>query len=304
VANQTVTALPPPYALNPASSTANGGAGTEPGQSAESRCILLVDDIAINRMLAIRLLESMGHVVAIATNGLEAVQYIERENVDLILMDLQMPVMDGFQAAEQIRQIEAGRLRRTPIVAMTAHALHDERQHCLDVGMVGHVSKPISKQALRAAVLQHALPRAVEDRPVLPMPSSAGARAANAPQAPQVPPAATPAPLRDDASALEMLGGDRELLDELMEMYVQSLEPQSAELRRVGAAKDLVKLGRLAHAQKGSAGAVGANAARSAASALETSCNDGDAAAAMRWLDELLSALQALRDEAGMMTAP
>jgi two-component system, sensor histidine kinase and response regulator len=288
-ANQRMSKLPP---LNPASSTANGGAGTEPGQCAETRYILLVDDIAINRMLAIRLLESMGHVVAIATNGLEAVQYIERENVDLILMDLQMPVMDGFQAAEQIRQIEAGRPRRTPIVAMTAHALHDERQHCLEVGMVGHVSKPISKQALRAAVQQHALPRAAEDRPVLPMPSSAGA------------PAETPRPLRDDAAALETLGGDRELLDELLDMYLQSLEPESAELRRVGATNDLAKLGRLAHAQKGSAGAVGANAARSAASALETSCNEGDATAAMRWLDELLGALRALRDEAGVMTEP
>jgi CheY-like chemotaxis protein len=218
--------------------------------------------------------------------------------------------MDGFQTAEKIRQIEAAGARHTPIVAMTAHALHDEKQRCLDAGMVGQVSKPLSKQALHTAVQQYALPRAVEEMPALPIRGHIGtpAKATTASLVPE--PATLPMPslksrpLRDDTAALDRLGGDRELLDELIEMYLQSLEPQSAELRRTGASKDLAKLGQLAHSQKGSAGAVGANDARSAASALEISCNEGDEAAAMCWLEELLDALQALREEADMKTAP
>jgi PAS domain S-box-containing protein len=274
--------------------------------------VLLVDDIAVNRLLALRLLESMGHRVTVASNGLEAVQQVERNDFDLVLMDLQMPVMDGYEATLRIRQREAAGSRHTPIVAMTAHAMQDEKQRCLDAGMVGHVSKPISKQALWIAVQQHALPRTTRDLPKglpsLPTPKPTPTHAAELTNAqavtsePAMPPvsalAVKPGPLRDEAAALEMLGGDRELLAELVQMFLQDLVPQGAELSRVGAAGDLPKLGRLAHAQKGAAGAVGANAARLAASALETACNAGDTSSAAHWLDALLHALQALRSEA------
>jgi CheY-like chemotaxis protein/HPt (histidine-containing phosphotransfer) domain-containing protein len=282
--------------------------------SNDARYVLLVDDIAVNRKLAVRLLEGMGHVVAVATNGLEALQHVEREQVDLVLMDLQMPVMDGFQATERIHLLEAGLARRTPIVAMTAHALQEERQRCLDAGMLGHVSKPISKQALRAAVQQHALPRAVADLPARATqfgPTAAPAAACAltpalppgplaAPASPATPPVAQAAarPLRDEATALEHLGGDRELLDELVRMFMTDLGPQLEELRDCGTGGDLAKLGRLAHAQKGSAGAVGAVAARALASALETACAAGDRAACASLLADLLEALLALLDEA------
>ncbi|MFT5644340.1 MAG: two-component system sensor histidine kinase/response regulator [Janthinobacterium sp.] len=272
----------------------NGATMSGPEHGVGARYVLLVDDIAVNRLLAVRLLESMGHMVEVATNGLEAVQQIERKNFDLVLMDLQMPVMDGYQATQRIRKLEAMGMRHTPIVAMTAHAMQDEKQRCLAAGMAGHVSKPISKQALWIAVQQYALPRAAWDLPV-PEALSHSDALANAPAV-----TAWPGPLRDNAAALDMLDGDCELLDELVEMFLQDLAPQSTELRHVGAAGDLPKLGRLAHAQKGAAGAVGANAARLAASALETACNAGDAAAAAQWLDKLLHALQALRSEAGM----
>jgi CheY-like chemotaxis protein len=293
-------------------------AGIEPALCNDARYVLLVDDIAVNRKLAVRLLEGMGHVVAVATNGLEAVQHLEREQVDLVLMDLQMPVMDGFQATERIHLLEADRARRTPIVAMTAHALQEERQRCLDAGMLGHVSKPISKQALRAAVQQFALPRAAADLPAratqfgptgAPAAACAVPPAMPAPLAAPAPPATPPVaqaaaqPLRDDATALEHLGGDRELLDELVQMFMADLGPQLEELRACGTSGDLPKLGRLAHAQKGSAGAVGAVAARSLASALETACAAGDRASCASLLADLLQALQALLDEAAMAAA-
>jgi HPt (histidine-containing phosphotransfer) domain-containing protein len=110
-------------------------------------------------------------------------------------------------------------------------------------------------------------------------------------------------PLRDDATALEHLGGDRELLDELVQMFMADLGPQLEELRACGTSGDLPKLGRLAHAQKGSAGAVGAVAARSLASALETACAAGDRASCASLLADLLQALQALLDEAAMAAA-
>jgi signal transduction histidine kinase/DNA-binding NarL/FixJ family response regulator/HPt (histidine-containing phosphotransfer) domain-containing protein len=285
-------------------------AGIEPALQNSARYVLLVDDIAVNRRLAVRLLEGMGHVVAVANNGLEAVQHLEREQVDLVLMDLQMPEMDGFQATKRIHLLEADRARRTPIVAMTAHALQEERQRCLDAGMLGHVSKPISKQALRAAVQQFALPRAAADLPARATqfgPSGARAlapsvelAAPHSPAAPAVPPAAQTRarPLRDEAMALENLGGDRELLDELVQMYMAGLTEQLEELRQCGTIGDLPKLGRLAHAQKGAAGAVGAVAARSLAAALETACTAANPVTSAAALAELLQALQFLLDEA------
>jgi signal transduction histidine kinase/CheY-like chemotaxis protein/HPt (histidine-containing phosphotransfer) domain-containing protein len=283
-------------------------AGAEPALHSEGRYVLLVDDIPVNRKLAVRLLESMGHVVAVATNGLEAVQHVEREDVDIVLMDLQMPVMDGFEATARIRERESGLARRTPIVAMTAHALQEEKQRCLDAGMLGHVSKPISKQALRAAVQQHALRRAPADMPtqassfISATPPVEPVQAALAAQVAL--PSALPGPaLRDEASALEHLGGDRELLDELVQMFLHGLDEQLADLQRCGQANDLPRLAKLAHAQKGTTGAIGATAARSVASALETACNGGDAVAAAALLESLLLALRALQDEAGAAAA-
>jgi CheY-like chemotaxis protein len=290
--------------------------GGEPSVSNDARYILLVDDIAVNRKLAVRLLEGMGHVVAVATNGLEAVQHVEREQVDLVLMDLQMPLMDGFQATERIRLLEAGKARRTPIVAMTAHALQEERVRCLEAGMLGHVSKPISKHALRAAVQQYALPRAIADLPARATqlgPSAALASACCAmpvtmpallaPAARQPAAQAAAQALRDDAVALEHVGGDRELLDELVQMFMDGLGDQLEELRQCGMTGDLPKLGRLAHAQKGAAGSIGAVAARTLASALETACTAGDQATSASALAALLQALQALLDEAATAAA-
>jgi CheY-like chemotaxis protein len=255
-------------------------------------------------------------VVAVATNGLEAVQHVEREQVDLVLMDLQMPLMDGFQATERIRLLEAGKARRTPIVAMTAHALQEERVRCLEAGMLGHVSKPISKHALRAAVQQYALPRATADLParatqLAPSAALAAACCALPVAMPALlaPAALRPAAqtaaqaLRDDAMALEHVGGDRELLDELVQMFMTGLGEQLEELRHCGTTGDLPKLGRLAHAQKGAAGSVGAVAARSLASALEAACTAGDRATSASALAELLQALQALLDEAATAAA-
>ena len=114
--------------------------------------VLLVEDNAVNQKLAIRLLEKMGHCVTLAANGKEALDRLAAECFDLVLMDIQMPVMGGIEAAQQIRQAEATRGGRTPILAMTAHALKDDKEKCLAAGMDGYISKPIRTELLRAEI--------------------------------------------------------------------------------------------------------------------------------------------------------
>jgi PAS domain S-box-containing protein len=112
--------------------------------------ILLAEDNPVNRMLAIRLLEKRGHKVMVACDGRQAVDAFQKQKFDLILMDVQMPEMDGYEATTAIRALEAAdpALPRTPIVALTAHALSGDRERCLDAGMDGYTTKPIRPEAL------------------------------------------------------------------------------------------------------------------------------------------------------------
>jgi two-component system sensor histidine kinase/response regulator len=105
--------------------------------------ILLAEDNLVNQRLAARILENGGHSVMIVGNGRDAVAAVERETVDLILMDVQMPEMDGFEATQAIRKDEMGKNRHIPIIAMTAHAMTGDKDRCLAAGMDGYISKPI-----------------------------------------------------------------------------------------------------------------------------------------------------------------
>jgi PAS domain S-box-containing protein len=105
--------------------------------------ILLAEDSLTNQRLAVGILSTWGHQVTVANNGREAVAAVERESFDLVLMDVQMPEMDGYQATAIIRELETGKNSRTPIVAMTAHAMKGDREACLAAGMNGYVAKPI-----------------------------------------------------------------------------------------------------------------------------------------------------------------
>jgi CheY-like chemotaxis protein len=116
--------------------------------------ILLVEDNLINQKLAARLLEKAGHVVTIAANGKEAVHQVAARQFDLVLMDVQMPEMDGLEATAVIRQSELGRERHLPIVALTAHAMVGDREKCLGAGMDGYVTKPVQPPVLFAAMAE------------------------------------------------------------------------------------------------------------------------------------------------------
>jgi PAS domain S-box-containing protein len=110
--------------------------------------VLLAEDNLVNQRLAVRLLEKRGHRVVVAANGLEALQALEKESFDLVLMDLQMPEMDGFEATASIREKEKSTGLRQAIVALTAHAMKGDREKCLAAGMDGYLTKPIRPQEL------------------------------------------------------------------------------------------------------------------------------------------------------------
>ncbi len=113
--------------------------------------ILLVDDVEINQRLATRILEKAGHHVVVANNGFEGVAALENQLFDLVLMDVQMPEMDGFEATAAIRQKELVSGAHVPIVAMTAFAMTGDQERCAAAGMDGYISKPIRARELLAA---------------------------------------------------------------------------------------------------------------------------------------------------------
>jgi signal transduction histidine kinase/DNA-binding response OmpR family regulator len=146
-------------ALDAASQRAEGDlAGQRPPGSAAEQSpsvalrILLAEDNKINQFVARRLLEKHGHTVTVAGNGCEAVSLLDRADFDLVLMDVQMPEMDGFEATAAIRVKENGTGRHIPIIAMTAHAMKGDQERCLQAGMDSYVPKPITPSVLFSAI--------------------------------------------------------------------------------------------------------------------------------------------------------
>jgi CheY-like chemotaxis protein len=120
----------------------------------QTRClsILLAEDNPVNQKVASRLLEKCGHSVAVASNGRQALEMQGRQAFDLILMDVQMPELDGLQATAAIREREKSAGTRVPILAMTAQAMKGDRERCLAAGMDGYISKPVKPEELWASI--------------------------------------------------------------------------------------------------------------------------------------------------------
>jgi CheY-like chemotaxis protein len=116
--------------------------------------ILLAEDHDVNQKFAVRVIERKGHSVVVANDGREAVNAWEQGEYDVVLMDVQMPEMDGLEATGRIREIEGqrGDERHTPIIAMTANAMKGDKERCLEAGMDGYVSKPVKRKALFAEI--------------------------------------------------------------------------------------------------------------------------------------------------------
>jgi len=131
------------------------GDRTQKGQPSSSLHILLTEDNAVNQRVALRILEKAGHRVDIAENGKAALRMLEEQPFDLILMDVQMPEMGGFEATALIREKEKRSGRHIPIIAMTAHAMAGDRERCLAAGMDNYLSKPVAASTLLELVAQY-----------------------------------------------------------------------------------------------------------------------------------------------------
>jgi len=271
--------------------------------------VLLAEDNAVNRRVATGLLEKRGCEVLLAANGREALEIFEREQVDVIFMDLQMPEMGGLDATAAIREREKTRGGHVPIVAMTAHAMKGDRERCLEGGMDDYVSKPVRPADLYAA-LEKAAPGSGMAATRVTGPAAVITEAAviSAPGAgSRAPSAAGWAEERvvDRAQLLERLEGDLKLLAEIVALYHQTCPGLVQELRAAMGRNDTLAVHRAAHTLKGMVAHFGAPGATRALLDLEQQAREGrleglDAAVerAVLEITRLDVALEDLRREA------
>ncbi len=232
---------------------------------ARSLRVLLTEDNVVNQKLAVRLLEKRGHSIVVAGNGREALEVLARESFDVVLMDVQMPEMDGFEATRRIRERERTTGDHVPIIAMTAHAMKGDRERCLEEGMDGYISKPLQPSELFESVESLAAVARPEAKPT--------------------------ASSFDASLALRSVGGDRELLGEIIEAFLEDCPRLTAELAAALQRGDAPVARRAAHTLKGSLATLGGCEASSLAQKIETLAQQGNCS-----LDGMCSELLASLD--------
>ncbi|MBU3937658.1 MAG: response regulator, partial [Proteobacteria bacterium] len=144
-----------PEQSEPDQNAAHGQPDDAQKQSGPKLAILLAEDNLVNQKVAQKMLERSGHRVTVAVNGQEAVAVFGRQPFDLVLMDIQMPMMDGFEATQAIRDLEKDSGKHTPIIALTAHAISGYREKCLERGLDDYLSKPMKIADLNAKIADH-----------------------------------------------------------------------------------------------------------------------------------------------------
>ena len=214
--------------------------------------VLLVEDNIINQKLALALLGQCNHNVTLASNGREAVEHFRSGEFDLVLMDIQMPVMDGFEATLAIRDHEASQssLIETPIVALTAYASSADRERCLAAGMNDYISKPIRAESLHRLIEEQTGSMSGESK-------NQGTIA----KSPRV---------VDWSSAFETVGGHRPLLIDLIRVFLKERDGMVTAVEKGVTAEDTKSVRTAAHSLKGALGHLGALAASEKANQLET----------------------------------
>ena len=201
--------------------------------------VLLVEDNAINRELAVRLLKKRGHTVSVAGNGKEALSAIESEPFEVVLMDVQMPEMDGFEATAEIRRREAASGKHLPIVAMTAHAMKGDRERCLAAGMDAYISKPIQFDELIEVTESLVSGGSGESNPW------------------------------DIEVALSRVGGDYPLLADLANIFCEQVPKLLGAVQKAYAERNLLDLKRGTHSLRSALATFAAEEATAAAAKLE-----------------------------------
>jgi PAS domain S-box-containing protein len=242
--------------------------------------ILVAEDNTVNQRLATDVLEREGHHVQVAGSGREAIAMLQREEFDLVLMDIQMPELDGLQATAHIRQMEHISGKRLPIVAMTAQTGEFDRQRCLKAGMDAYVSKPIRVSELMN-LIESVVPGGCSMESKTDQESVVEEQFAHL----------------DEALALSRVGGDFELLREVVGLFLDDYPRALEKIRTAVAANDASGVEHNAHSLKGSVSTFGAKDVFEAALALEKLGRSGNLSGAQDGLRTLESALQDLRPD-------
>jgi CheY-like chemotaxis protein/HPt (histidine-containing phosphotransfer) domain-containing protein len=231
--------------------------------------ILLAEDNPVNQRVALHMLSKAGHSTVAVSNGKKAVAALARERFELVLMDIQMPEMDGLEATRAIRAEEEKSGRHVPIVAMTAHAMKGDRERCLAAGMDDYVSKPVQADALFRVIQSAVMPTEPDT-----------VRATPADRMDQV---------FDRQAALARVDGNEEFLAEIIGLFLADASCRVDEIQHAIEQRDLKHLQSAAHSLKGAAGCLGGCRTSIAASRLEEIGTEGnltdaaDAFAVLQW---------------------
>jgi signal transduction histidine kinase/DNA-binding response OmpR family regulator/HPt (histidine-containing phosphotransfer) domain-containing protein len=254
--------------------------------------ILLSEDYPTNQQIALRHLEGAGYRVDLAENGRFAVEAFKRREYDIVLMDIQMPEMDGYQATDAIRKLEEHESAKVPIIAMTAHALQGYKEKCLAAGMDDFITKPLKRKELLAMVSKWL--------------SSAGERKAQAPS-PEVGSGGNARPQRnvhrlqtdpplDFIRAVEEFGGEEDFLLQVIDSFLTNAWAQTEIIRKALFKDDAEAVMREAHAIKGAAANLIAEDLLSVASELEQTAISGELKGAMEKVERIETELARLAD--------
>ncbi len=240
--------------------------------------ILLAEDNAINQKVVAGMLGSGGHQVVVVGNGQQAVEAVQRQVFDVVLMDIQMPEMNGLEATAAIRTVERGGGQRLPIIAMTAHAMAGDRERCLAAGMDGYVAKPIRIADMFATIA--------------------------ALVAGEVPPEDSATVIVDEQKLLSHgFAGNASLLADVIDAFVIETPPALTAMRDAVDAGDLPALARAAHKMKGTVGVFTTGPALAAAVELEAAARVGDVARAREALVKFERGIRDLGDKLREMKA-
>ena len=213
--------------------------------------VLLAEDNAINQKVAIGILSKLGHTILLASDGKQALEILAEQSVDLILMDVQMPILDGFETTGIIREREKKNGGHLPIIAMTAHAMKGDRERCLDAGMDSYLTKPVRTEDLQRVMGEVMKEFAVSEFVTTDAPEEATLA------------------IFDRELALDQMGGDAGLLDEIAELFVKESAEYLQNLQDAAQSGEARAISRAAHTLKGALGYLGARRAQAAAQVLE-----------------------------------
>jgi len=239
--------------------------------------ILVAEDNPVNQTLAMRILEKLGHHVTLAINGREALDKSRSSDFDLVLMDVQMPHLDGLEATKLIRVAEKDTGKHVPIIAMTAHAMKGDRERCIEAGMDGYLSKPIRIEELKASLSEVGQAR-----------TSANSGVKFEIDFKEIG--------RVDV-LLDGVLGDRQLLREMAELWLRDSAKQIEQLKAGFEQNDSEMVRKAAHAIKGSVGNFGATVAQNAAQDIESLASNGNLASARELFKSLTHTLEKVRLE-------